>query len=217
MGFILLQSPLFFAMWAVAFVSALTFHEFSHAIVGKWRGDLTAERYGRLTLNPLAHLDVWGTLSLLFLGFGWAKPVPYNPRELRHPQDSVLIALAGPGSNLVLAALTALVFRALGAPEVGTMGLLPTFLALFTFVNLALACFNVLPLPPLDGSKVLMAALARAGRPDLAHTLEERGPQLLMFLVLLSIVTPISVFGFIAPAAQNICDALFGVSCMSLF
>lgn len=203
-------------MWAAALVSALTFHEFSHALVGKWRGDLTAERYGRLTLNPLAHLDVMGTISMLIFGFGWAKPVPYNPRELKHPDDAVAIALAGPIANLILATIAALIFRGLGSPMAGQIGLLPSFLALFAFVNLGLACFNVIPVPPLDGSKILMAALVRAGRKDLALLVEHRGPQLLMILVVLSLLTPLSPFSFIASAATFLCDHLFGTACFAL-
>ena len=104
--------PLFALAWLCAILLSLTIHEFSHALVGKWRGDRTAEREGRLTLNPLAHLDWFGFAAMLLLGFGWAKPVPFNPYNLRDPKwDAVWIGLAGPGSNLFLAAFAGLLLR----------------------------------------------------------------------------------------------------------
>ena len=106
-------APMLALVWLTALVIALTVHEFSHAIVGKWRGDDTAEKFGRLSLNPLAHIDPLGFLMLVSIGFGWAKPVPFNPQNLRHPlKDGLMIALAGPAANLVMAVVAAGVFAA---------------------------------------------------------------------------------------------------------
>src|SRR3989338_6823830 len=108
------ENPAVAIVWVLAIVIALTVHEFSHALAGKWRGDKTAEYEGRLTLNPMAHIDWIGFIPLLLLGFGWAKPVPFNPYNLRDPKwDSVLIALAGPASNFILALLSGFALRLL--------------------------------------------------------------------------------------------------------
>ena len=145
--------PLFALAWLCAILLSLTIHEFSHALVGKWRGDRTAEREGRLTLNPLAHLDWFGFAAMLLLGFGWAKPVPFNPYNLRDPKwDAVWIGLAGPGSNLFLAAFAGLLLRFLFATGLITsMNLFVIFLVLLVIFNISLALFNIIPIHPLDG------------------------------------------------------------------
>jgi Zn-dependent protease len=109
---LLFSQPVLFFAYIIALVSSLTIHEFAHALVGSLRGDKTAQYMGRLTLNPLAHLDLLGTLMLLFAGFGWAKPVPFNPRNLQRPlADGVIIALSGPAANLLFATAASMVFR----------------------------------------------------------------------------------------------------------
>lgn len=145
---------------------ALCVHEWAHGYMAKWRGDNTAELRGRLTLNPMAHIDPIGTVALpllmIFTGipifFGWAKPVPFDPRNLKNPRvDSFWIALAGPLSNVVLAVLAtavmAVVARTLTVGD--SLGALVTLLVSFIQINLFLAVFNMLPLHPLDGGKVL--------------------------------------------------------------
>ncbi len=139
---------------------ALSVHEWAHAYVAYRLGDSTAKMAGRMTLNPLAHLDPFGTLFFLLVGFGWGKPVPVYSGALRHPKrDEALVSLAGPASNLALALISypllALVER-LSLPGVlGTF--LLTFLSLCVTINLALMAFNLLPIAPLDGSKILGA------------------------------------------------------------
>ncbi len=145
----------------ITLMIAFTFHEFSHAAVATALGDETPRINGRLTLNPLAHLDIMGTIMLLFAGFGWAKPVPVNPYAVRRktPAGMMLVSLAGPVSNLLLGTLAALPLRFGWVPLTFSDNLfLPTlgdFLLEFLFINLALFFFNLLPLAPLDGEKII--------------------------------------------------------------
>ena len=148
----LLSNPLFFAIWAVALVVAVTIHEFAHAFIADRLGDPTPKINGRVTLNPLAHLDPVGTLAILIANIGWGKPVPYDPYNLANPKrDSLLISLAGPASNFILASLLALLLRFSPVP---TMIVLPMIM-----INIGLGVFNLLPIPPLDGSKILSGLL----------------------------------------------------------
>ena len=217
MIFSLLSSqPAVAFVWILAIVLSLTVHEFSHALAGKWRGDTTAEREGRLTLNPLAHVDWMGFAAVLLLGFGWAKPVPYNPYNLKNPKwDSVFIGLAGPASNLVFAVASALVLQVVtvqGTPP----SLLSVFLLFMILLNLFLLIFNIIPVHPLDGSKLFFALFDAPKYAALRETVARRGPQVLLVLVLISILTPINVFFFISTPAFAACDALIGGSCMGM-
>ena len=139
-------------MLLILFVPSITVHEFAHAVVAHGLGDRTPQRHGRLTLNPLAHLDPIGTLCLLFAGFGWAKPVPVATWGLRHPRlAECLIALAGPASNLLLAWLTLWLYtHATTKPSPEASLLLAGF-----SLNVTLAVFNMLPVPPLDGGHLI--------------------------------------------------------------
>lgn len=142
----------------------LTVHEFAHGYMADRFGDPTPRRNGRLTLNPLSHLDVVGTLALVFFRFGWAKPVPVNPLNLKNPrQDMLWIAAAGPLANLILATLCALIFRLiLGQGHIAggflSERLVSPVVMMFyyaVYINVMLAIFNLLPIHPLDGSSVL--------------------------------------------------------------
>ena len=141
---------------------AFAVHEFAHAWTADYFGDLTPRRQGRLTLNPIAHLDLMGSLMLLFVGFGWAKPVQINPHALRRhsPAAEMLVALAGPVSNLMLAIVGAFPFQLGLLQPQGSQGtFFPTpaqFLNEFIVINLLLLFFNMIPLFPLDGEKVLL-------------------------------------------------------------
>ena len=168
-------------------VFALVFHEFSHAWVANQLGDPTAKYAGRLTLNPLAHLDIFGSLMILFVGFGWAKPVPVDSRYLGNPRiDMMKIAFAGPASNLLLALISGTIIR-----TTGYMGSLTTMLVMFTQINIMLAVFNMIPISPLDGSQIFSGFMVRRN-PDMVYKLQIYGPQILMGLILFGMFTRIS-------------------------
>ncbi len=214
---LLFSSPALAFAWILAILGSLTFHEFSHALMGKLRGDKTAEYEGRLTLNPLAHLDWMGFITMILFGFGWAKPVPFNPYNLKDPKwDSVAIALAGPGSNLLIAGVSAIAFRfAFGI--FGPLNLLTIFLFFLVLLNLFLMFFNVIPIHPLDGSKLFFALFDKPQYANLRNFVAVRGPQILMFAVIISLLTNIDVFFFVSGPAFATCDALIGGSCNAFY
>ena len=168
---------------------AISFHEFCHGYAAKLVGDPTAERSGRLSLNPLDHFDLVGTLMLLLVGFGWAKPVPINTRYFRHPRrDLVIVSLAGIVGNILTAVVCVLFLRFLGEPWyrlAGRAGI--TVLIQMIVINVGLAAFNLIPIPPLDGSRVLEAFLPfRFLR--YYYWLERYGMIILLILLLTGIV-----------------------------
>ncbi|MCX7726830.1 MAG: site-2 protease family protein [Chitinispirillaceae bacterium] len=143
---------------------ALTVHEVAHGWVAYKFGDKTAYYSGRISLNPLAHLDLFGTLMLMFGPFGWAKPVPVDPRYFDNPRKGIFyVSLAGPVSNIILAILCGYIMRVINMifPSLSTNNYLFVFLSLSIMVNSGLAFFNLIPVPPLDGSNVLIALLPR--------------------------------------------------------
>ncbi|OGC80524.1 hypothetical protein A3K01_04400 [candidate division WWE3 bacterium RIFOXYD1_FULL_43_17] len=148
---LLFQEPAFFAVILVALVISLSVHEFAHAWVSDRLGDPTARQLGRVTLNPKAHIDPLGMLLLVVAGFGWGRPVPFNPLNLKYPKrDSALIALAGPASNFMLAIITAAVLKFLNPGfQIGSV------LYSLVFYNLMLGVFNLMPFHPLDGFKIV--------------------------------------------------------------
>jgi len=174
---------------------ALVFHEFSHGWVAYKLGDPTAKHQGRLTLNPIAHLDPFGSLMILFVGFGWAKPVPVDSRYLANPRvDMMKIAFAGPASNLLLALISGILIRI-----TGYMGPLTSMLILFTQINISLAVFNMIPIPPLDGSQIFSGLMIRKN-PNLVMRLQMYGPQILMGLILFGMFTGVSIiWAFMRP------------------
>lgn len=143
-----------FILLIIALTLSLSFHEFGHAIVAKWQGDDTAERAGRLTVNPLAHIDPLGLLMVVMVGFGYAKPVPTDPRNFRSARSDLYVAGAGPLMNLLLAVLTWNVYLFLRANGWENAGAL-TFFTLLAQINLLLMLFNLIPLGPLDGHYML--------------------------------------------------------------
>jgi Zn-dependent protease len=198
---------------AVAFVLGLvigiTVHEAAHATSAYWLGDDTAYRDGRVTLNPASHLDVLGSLMLLMAGFGWGKPTPVVPSKLRGGIfGPVAVALAGPLSNLLIVAAC------------GVLYLIPTFqggyLALVVlmtaFTNALLFVFNLIPIPPLDGSKILFPFLPRALGGFVAF-MNQYGPMILFGLIIISFVTNLPIFNLLlAPVAPVL--AAFGLPLM---
>lgn len=212
---LLFSSPPLALAWIIAILFSLTVHEFSHGLMAKFKGDLTAEREGRLSLNPLAHLDLIGFIPLLLFGFGWAKPVPFNPYNLKNPKwDSVLIAIAGPFSNLIMASMASIAFRSLAVG--GTLSpynLLTAFLFFIILLNLFLMLFNLIPIHPLDGSKLFFALFDAPKYENLRRFVAIRGPQILMFAVFISLLTNLDIFFFISRPAYAICNSLTGISC----
>lgn len=176
---------------------AITFHEFCHGYVAYRLGDPTPRLRGRLTLNPLAHLDPIGALMLLLFRFGWAKPVPIDTRYFRKPKrDLVLVSLAGAGGNLATAILCGLIVRLVPYPFVNNYAL-GLFIQLMILINIGLAVFNLLPIPPLDGSKLLYVFLPGRWLQGF-FWLERYGMFVLMALlalgVLPALMSPIVIF-----------------------
>ncbi len=197
---------------AIMLLVAFPVHEFSHALVATRLGDRTAKLFGRLTLNPLAHFDPLGgtllAISMVTSGFGigWAKPTPVNPLNLRGGRQSeALVALAGPASNLVLACAAALIYRALGLAS--AVGLLPTIFELFVYINLALMLFNLVPIPPLDGSHILLALVSPGTAWRWRPVLNQYGTVILLLAVFLPIL----------PGGQTLMGAVFSLIAEPLF
>ncbi len=184
---------------------ALTAHEYAHGYIALRLGDPTAKHAGRLTLNPLSHLDPIGTVMLFLVHFGWAKPVPVDPRYFANPKrDMLWVALAGPAANMGLALLSGLVIRIASSNPSAFMSsaLGPSFFTMMVLslqINLALAVFNLLPVPPLDGSKI-MYGLLPPQYDHLAYNLERYGPMVLFGLVMMGMLTGYSIlWAFIGP------------------
>ncbi|MDA1216403.1 MAG: site-2 protease family protein [Chloroflexi bacterium] len=188
----------------VAFLAALSIHEFGHAFVAYRLGDTTAQRMGRLTLNPRAHLDPTGTVMLLLAGFGWGKPVQVNPRNFRNGRPGMaMVAVAGPGFNVLLAILLALPFQTglidipFSFPTLTDPDLAVWVSAILTygvFINVILAVFNLLPFSPLDGSQILMGVAPRQWLPYVLR-LQVYGPMLLVAVVMLDIFLDLGIIG----------------------
>ncbi|MDP2790088.1 MAG: site-2 protease family protein [bacterium] len=180
---LLFKEPAIAFAWVVAIVIAIGIHEFSHALVAKLQGDSTAELEGRVTLNPLAHLDPFGFLVLVLFGFGWGKPVPFNPYNLKARRwGPAIVSLAGPAMNviglIVFGSILAILARSTTLPS---DNLLVIFLELLVRFNIVLALFNLLPIPPLDGSK-LLGLLPDQFR-GLTEALTKYGFVILMFVI----------------------------------
>jgi Zn-dependent protease len=200
----LFSNPLLFLVFIVVFLFTLAIHEASHALAAHWEGDETARRVGRLTLNPFAHVDLLGMLVLITVGFGWGKPVPFNPYNLKHRRwGPTFVAIAGPVANLVGGALCALIGRFV-APWLGTENLLIMVLEYGAFMNFSLLLFNLIPLPPLDGSKILLSILADERYAKTRMFLETRGPFLLLLFILADTALGINLFGWISRGALGL-------------
>jgi Zn-dependent protease len=200
----------------IVLLTSFSIHEFAHAWTADRFGDDTPRLHGRLTLNPAAHLDVVGSLMLLVAGFGWAKPVPINPYALRRRSAAGLmwVSIAGPMSNLLMAVLAAVPFRlGLVSPIIVEGKFLPTlsqFLWEFIIINLVLMIFNLIPLSPLDGEKVLVHFLP----PNLAGSFEKirpYGPMILLFLLFVAPMVGLDIIGgIIYPPIRFLVSLLVG-------
>ena len=194
-------------------IFSLCFHEFSHGYIAYKLGDHTAARNGRLTLNPKAHLDLIGSLMILFVGFGWAKPVPVNPVNFSNPRiDMMKVAFAGPASNLILAFTGGLIMRLVNIVGLLQSEMFIQTLYFFIFINISLAVFNMIPVAPLDGSQIFGNMISK-NNPELAWKLQMYGPKILMGVILIGMVTPFSVLGFLMMPFVKIFMYLFtGIS-----
>lgn len=211
------------ALTLFALLTAVTIHEFSHSLIASVLGDATSRRLGRLSLNPLRHLEPSGTAMLLVVGFGWGKPVPVDPHQLRGPLAMTLVAAAGPLSNIVLAFLVAIPIK-LGlltwnAPSLGratyvlTGGLreaLSDIAGMVIFFNLLLAVFNLIPLAPLDGSKVVGGLIPRTWADGYAQ-FERYSPLLLLGIIITDYVLRLGIlWGTIGPIVRLLAQLATG-------
>ncbi len=181
-------------LWAPPILLALSLHEFAHAWMAHRLGDPTAKMRGRLTLDPMKHIDPIGLVLLFLVHFGWARPVPVDPRNFRKPRrDMALVALAGPVANLASAVLvTPLVRTGWLGNLPGPLAQLDTLVTLFFLISIVLAVFNLFPLPPLDGWNLLRLWIRD---PRLEHQLLQAGPLLLLILIFLLPALGLDVIG----------------------
>lgn len=217
--------PFIHPTYIIAVLVAIAVHEWAHAYSAHLLGDDTAKWEGRLTVNPLAHIDPLGALLFLTVGFGWAKPVPVNPLHLRHPKrDMAIIALAGPVSNLVLAfasyALLALAYgdhpAAFGDVIDGLLGeqsvgekMVELILLSSVMVNLGLMAFNLLPIPPLDGSNILRMFIPWRMEARYMEWMQ-KAPMILLGIIIVESFTNIRILsGFVSAIVRGVL-ALFG-------
>lgn len=189
-------------------ILGLTVHEYCHALVAHMCGDSTSKDQGRVTLNPLKHIDPLGFIMLIIAGFGWAKPVQFNEQNLRNPKrDIIKIALAGPLSNAVIAMVLSIVFSMLSSTlptyVTPTMQIISDVFLYAIYINWALFIFNLIPLPPLDGSHLLLSLFRKF--PDIYSALYRYGSFLLFGLIIASMVTKIN-FLPITPAIRFLGD-----------
>lgn len=209
---LLVQNPLQFIIVAGLLVVAISVHEFSHAFAADNLGDPTPRAAGRLTLDPRAHLDPIGSLLLLIVGFGWGRPVPFDPFNLKDTRrDAAIISLAGPLSNLIMAIAASILIRIfLLIPIVFLSVLLVDVLSLFIYFNILLAIFNLIPIHPLDGFKVVGGILPKKYYYDWME-LERYGMIFLILLIfpffgvspIVSFILPIirTIVGFLIPGS----------------
>ncbi|MBU1203362.1 site-2 protease family protein [Patescibacteria group bacterium] len=192
----LFSDPKIFLIVILSIIYALTIHEFAHALAAHYLGDNTPSQNGRLTLNPLAHMEFLGTLMLLFAGFGWGKPVPVNTYNLRWRRwGDAFVSLAGPLSNFINVALFIIIANFL-LKFLPIDNLVFIFLFYLILVNLILGVFNLIPIPPLDGSKVLFAFLP-AHFDEFKRKFTINGPWILIVLIILDNFMNINIFGHI--------------------
>lgn len=200
----------------ITLIIALTVHEFAHAFVADRFGDNTPRANNRLTLNPLRHLDVFGSLMLIVVGFGWAKPVPVNPYALRRHSASAMmwVSLAGPASNFLLALIAGILLRLRVVPFTASPNLLPSpaeFLYTFLSINLILLIFNLIPLAPLDGEKVARFLLP-ARWANGFDSIQRYGPLILMALLFVAPMLGVDIIGWIMnPIYSGLQNLILGV------
>lgn len=201
----LFNNPLALLVGFIALIIAITIHEFAHALVADRLGDPTPRLQGRLTLNPLSHLDPIGTLMILLVSFGWGKPVQFDPFNLKNPRrDAALISIAGPISNILLAILLSAIIR---LPFVSP--LLTQFIIPVIYLNVVLAVFNLLPIHPLDGFKIVGGLIPESQAREW-YSLERYGFIFLLALLLIPGRNGSLLFSILGPIVNFIIIALLG-------
>ncbi len=208
-----LEGLIAFILLAAALILAIGLHEYAHALSADLQGDRLPRAMGRLTLNPIKHLDPLGTLLIFIVGFGWGKPVEFRPEALSSRRfGAALVALAGPMMNVALGIVGALVFRLyLAGPELRFLDL---FLRYFIFINVVLAVFNLLPIPPLDGSRLLTIFLPPSQQ-KIIFFLDRFGFLILIGLVFLGPALGINTFALFEPLiglVLGLIEAMTGVA-----
>ncbi len=194
-----------FVIILVAIVISLTFHEFGHAITAKFYGDDTAQKAGRLTLNPVAHIDPMGLLMVALIGFGYAKPVPTNPNNFRSRLASMFVSAAGPAMNLLIA-IVAINFYALGVANgwsITQSDGAQVFFVYLALINMILMLFNLIPIGALDGHYILPYFLPKKLAQDYRYWNQRYGNRLLLGLIVLSVVG-VPVFSYIANFGESL-------------
>jgi Zn-dependent protease len=204
--FLLRDDPQLFFAFVIAVIVGITFHEFSHAAVATLQGDQTARSQGRLTLNPLSHLDPLGSIALVVAGFGWGRPVPFSPMHLRSRRwGAALVSLAGPAANFVLALVSVIALRLLysNTLEGFQLDFRVRLLEMLVLLNVVLGVFNLLPIPPLDGSRLLSIFLPPS-RQNIVYFLDQYGIFLLLGILILA---P----GLLTPVFRGVTRFLYGL------
>ena len=203
----LFSDPIKTLGFLIGLLIAITFHEFMHAFIAHYLGDETPKAEGRLSLNPIAHLDPMGTLFLLMVGFGWGKPVLINPLNFKNPKSGeFLVALSGPLSNLVLAFLFSIPYRFISQNPAHEL------FAIIIYLNLMLCAFNLLPIPPLDGSKLLPIIF-----PSLdIYRLERFGISILFAVLVLSFLTGLPILSAIITPIISFLAKIIGLPGISI-
>jgi Zn-dependent protease len=181
------------------FLLAISFHESAHAYIADRFGDPTAKNMGRITLNPIPHIDLFGLIAIFIVHFGWAKPVPVNSQNLKDPiKDNLWISLAGPASNLILAIISGVVFRILVPVLSGSQagGFILLMIQFSVILNIVLMVFNLFPIPPLDGFHILEGIVPYNTYLSL-QKLQQTGPMILFGLIILSSFSGLNFFGIV--------------------
>lgn len=212
--FLIKTNTILLPLYIIAILLALSVHETAHGFIAYKCGDPTAKNLGRLTLNPISHIDPFGFICMLIAGFGWAKPVPVTTRNLKKPhRDMALVSLAGPVSNLLLALIFTIIYRIVAIPlfsllfstDIGfstyLLYALISFLTIMVELNITLAVFNLLPIPPLDGSKILYTFIPH----KLYFKIVPYEKYISLALMLLL------VFGFLSPVISLVSGFIFNL------
>jgi len=200
----LFSSPLLFVIYLISLLVAISIHEFSHAWTADYLGDPTPRLQGRLKLNPLVHIDTMGMLLLLFIGFGWGKPVEFDPYNLKDPRrDAAIISVAGPGSNFILAIILALLLKLFIILQLNFLIIIGSLVFIpMIRMNIVLGVFNLLPIHPMDGFKIVQGILSE----EKAHEWQQLQKFGMIFLILL--IFPINGSSMISNILFPIVDFL---------